>query len=149
MVGNVGGGRRFAYSVVGDPVNTAARIEALNKQLGTRILATEGVVDGLPDFSVRPLGRFLPVGKTRPLSLVELLGGNGEPADPGLLETFATGLARFGTGCWREAAACFEAVLATRPGDGPARFYLERCQRHQGGGLPPPPEPGLIRLEHK
>jgi adenylate cyclase len=148
MVGNVGGGRRFAYSVVGDPVNTAARIEALNKQLGTRILATDGVVDGLPGLLVRPLGRFLPVGKTRPLSLFELLGGKGEPADSGLLETFATGLARFEAGCWREAAACFEAARAARPGDGPARFYLERCRRHQGG-LPPPPEPGLIRLEHK
>jgi len=74
--------------------------------------------------------------------------GEGAPADSGLLETFASGLARFKAGCWREAAACFEAVLAARPGDGPAGFYLERCRRHQGG-LPPPPEPGLIRLEHK
>jgi adenylate cyclase len=148
MVGNVGGGRRFAYSVVGDPVNTAARIEGLNKQLGTRILATDVVALGLPELLLRPLGRFLPVGKSRPLRLVEIVGRQGEPHDACLLEAFARGLARFEAGCWNEAAACFEAILAEHPSDGPARFYVERCRRPQGGAAPPT-EPGLIRLEHK
>jgi adenylate cyclase len=148
MVGNVGGGRRFAYSVVGDPVNTASRIEALNKQLGTRILATDVVVDALPELLLRPLGRFLPVGKTRPLCLIEIVGRSGEPHDDCGLAAFATGLARFEVGCWSEAAARFEAVLAEHPDDGPARFYLDRCRRYRDGA-PLPPEPGLIRLEHK
>src|SRR5690606_36010024 len=58
MVGNVGGSGRFAYSVVGDCVNTAARLQSLNKQLGTRIIAAAGVVEGLDELVTRPLGRF-------------------------------------------------------------------------------------------
>jgi adenylate cyclase len=148
MVGNVGGSGRFAYSVVGDPVNTAARIEGLNKQLGTRILATDVVAGDLPELLLRPLGRFLPVGKTRPLRLMEVVGRKGDPHNACPFTAFAAGLARFETGCWSEAAACFAAVLAEHPGDGPARFYLERCRSYQNGA-PPPPELGLIRLEHK
>ncbi len=148
MVGNVGGGGRFAYSVVGDSVNTAARIEGLNKPLGTRILASEIVVDDLPGLLLRPLGRFLPVGKTRPLRLVEVVGRQGDPGDARLFDAFAAGLARFEAGRWAEAAAGFEAILAEHPHDGPARFYLDCCRRYQTGA-PLPPDPSLIRLEHK
>jgi adenylate cyclase len=148
MVGNVGGGGRFAYSVVGDPVNTASRIEELNRQLGTRILASEIVVSELAELRLRPLGRFLPVGKTKPLRLAEVLGRKDGPHDARLLDAFAAGLARFEAGCWNEAAACFVAILATYPQDGPTRFYLERCRRYQAGA-PVPSDPGLIRLEHK
>ncbi len=148
MVGNVGGGGRFAYSVVGDPVNTAARIEGLNKPLGTRILASEIVVGDLPELLLRRLGRFLPVGKTQPLRLVEVVGRQGEPHDRRLLDAFAAGLARFEVEDWSAAAAAFAAILAAHPQDGPARFYLDLCRRYQTGA-PLPPDPSLIRLEHK
>jgi adenylate cyclase len=148
MVGNVGGSGRFAYSVVGDCVNTAARLESLNKQLGTRILASEAVTAGLDDLLTRPLGRFVLVGRSQPLALAEVLGGRGDPQDTALLMGFAEALALFQAERWPEAAAGFEAVLAGHPTDGPSRFYLERCRRHQTGG-PLPPDPALIRLEHK
>jgi adenylate cyclase len=148
MVGNVGGSGRFAYSVVGDCVNTAARIEGLNKQLGTRILATDTVTDDLPELLLRPLGRFLPVGKTRPLRLAAVVGRRGDPYDARLFEAFAEALARFEAEGFAEAAARFETILAGHPADGPTLFYLDRCRRYQAGG-PLPPDPGLIRLEHK
>ncbi len=148
MVGNVGGSGRFAYSVVGDCVNTASRIESVNQQLGTRVLASEIVVGDLPELRLRPLGRFLPVGKTRPLRLAEIVGRAGEPHDARLLASFAAGLARFEAGCWSEAAEAFAAILAEHPQDGPARFYLDWCRRYQAGA-PLPPDPSLIRLERK
>ena len=148
MVGNVGGGGRFAYSVVGDVVNTAARIESLNKQLGAFVLATEAVVEQLPDVLSRPLGRFLVVGKQQPLRLAEVLGRPDEPHDADLLSAFAGALASFEAERWAEAAERFESLLARHPADGPSRFYLDRCRLYLSGA-PLPPDPGLIRLEHK
>jgi adenylate cyclase len=148
MVGNVGGSGHFAYSVVGDCVNTAARLESLNKQLGTRILASDAVTGELPELLLRPLGRFLVVGRTQPLGVAEVLGRAGDPHDPALLVAFAEALAAFQAQRWAAAAARFEALLAEHPGDGPAWFYLERCRRYLAGA-PLPPDPGLIRLERK
>ena len=147
MVGNVGGSGHFAYSVVGDCVNTAARLESLNKQLGTRTLASEVVTRGLGDLLIRPLGTFVLVGRSQPLALAEVLGRRGDPQDQALLAGFAEALALFQEERWPEAAVAFEAVLAGHPTDGPSRFYLERCRRYQAGLLPP--DPVLIRLEHK
>ena len=148
MVGNVGGSGRFAYSVVGDCVNSAARIEGLNKQLGSRILATDAAAGDLPDLLLRPLGRFLLVGKTQPLRLAEILGRRDDPHDAPLLVDFAEALARFEAERFAEAAERFAALLAAHPADGPTRFYLDRCRRYQSGA-PLPPDPGLIRIEHK
>jgi adenylate cyclase len=148
MVGNVGGGERFAYSVIGDCVNTAARLESLNKQLGTRILVTEAVVDELTELLLRPLGRFLVIGRIQPLRLVEIRGRRGGPCESGLLAAYSAALARFESGCWAEAAAGFEAILARYPADGAARLHLDRCRRYLAGA-PLPPDPTVIRLEHK
>ncbi len=94
MVGNVGGSGHFAYSVVGDCVNTAARLESLNKQLGTRILASEAVTErARGDLVTRPLGRFVLVGRSQPLALAEVLGRRGDPQDAALLAGFAEALA--------------------------------------------------------
>jgi adenylate cyclase len=148
LVGNVGGSGHFAYSVVGDAVNTASRLESLNKQLGTRILASDAVTGGLGDLLTRPLGRFLVSHKTQPLTIAEVLGRQGDPHDPALLAAFAEALAAFQAERWAEAAARFETTLADHPADGPTRFYLEWCRRYQSGA-PLPPDPTLIRLEHK
>ena len=68
------GGGRFAFAIIGDIANTASRIEALNKQLGTRLLASAEVVGELDDFLVRPLGEFRLAGKHGVVSVVEIMG---------------------------------------------------------------------------
>jgi cytochrome c-type biogenesis protein CcmH/NrfG len=64
-----------------------------------------------------------------------------------VLSDFASALDRFQKQRFAEAAELFEAVLATRPEDGPAAFYLERCRQHLKG--PPPEQPGVVWLVQK
>lgn len=148
VLGNVGGAGHFAFSVLGDTVNTASRIEQLNKQLGTYVLATEAVVAELDEFLVRPLGRFQVIGKKEVLRLSELRGLADEPHDARLLANFAQALAWFEEQRWQDAARQFETVLADHPTDGPARFYLDRCQLYLSLATVPF-EPAVIRLERK
>ena len=72
-LGHTGGGGRMAYSILGDPANTAARLESLNKHLGTHILAAASVLDGLDDVLIRPLGSFQLKGRAEATPLAEVL----------------------------------------------------------------------------
>jgi adenylate cyclase len=76
------------------------------------------------------------------------VGRAGDAHDPALLAAFAEALAAFQAQHWSAAAARLEALLAEHPGDGPARFYLDRCRRYLAGAAPPP-DPGVIHLERK
>jgi adenylate cyclase len=148
VVGNVGGAGHFAFSVLGDTVNTASRIEQVNKQLGTYVLASEAVVAELDEFLVRPLGRFQMIGKKEVLRLSELRGLADEPHDACLLANFAQALACFEEQRWRDATRRLESILADHPADGPARFYLDRCRLYLSLARVPA-EPAVIRLERK
>jgi adenylate cyclase len=147
ILGNVGGSGRFAYSVVGDCVNTAARLESLNKQLGTRIIAASEVIEGLDEIVSRPLGRFQLCGRGGAVQVVELVGTAAEVERAGPIPEFAAALAAFEQGRWHEAGSRFDRVLASDPSDGPARFYHSRCERYLTGA--PPQVAGVIQLEHK
>jgi adenylate cyclase len=78
LVGSIGGSGHYEYRAVGDVINTSSRIQALNKVLGTRLLASQETVADLPAFATRALGTYLLAGKTRPVSIVELLGVEAE-----------------------------------------------------------------------
>jgi adenylate cyclase len=147
ILGNVGGSGRFAYSVVGDCVNTASRLESLNKQLGTRIIAAREVIEDLDEIVSRPLGRFRLCGKGEAMQLFELVGTAADHQHAGVVPEFAAALAAFEQGCWGDADRRFATVLASNPSDGPARFYHTRCQRYLTGARPP--VTGVIQLEHK
>jgi adenylate cyclase len=77
IVGNFGGSTMFDYRALGDPVNTAARLESVNKQLGTRICVSEDMLIEKPQISVRPVGRLVLKGKSQALSVFEPLMEDG------------------------------------------------------------------------
>ena len=139
LVGSIGASRHYEYRAVGDIVNTSARIQGLNKYLGTRLLASAETVQGLYSFATRPLGSFLLAGKVTPVVIVELMG-HAEGLDQRarhLLEVFAAGLADYDAARFDEARKAFEETLRIHPDDGPAAFYRMQCERLL---LTPPPD---------
>ena len=149
-LGHTGGGGHFAYSILGDTANTAARLESLNRHLGTHVLAAESVAGEVDDLLVRPLGSFRLMGKADPTSVVEILGKRGgASADQlALCAQYADALAAFRSKKWSVAAGLFEAILEHFADDGPSRFYLRRCKHYAADG-PPQDEPTVIQMEEK
>lgn len=131
LVGNVGASEHYEYRAVGDTVNTASRLQGLNKVLGTTLLASTAAIEGVHGLLIRPLGSFRFVGKTSPLSVVEMLGylADAQPAQVRLCEGFAAALHCHDEGRWQEAADRFSALLVDTIEDGPTRFYLAHCTK--------------------
>jgi adenylate cyclase len=130
LVGSIGGSHHYEYRAVGDIVNTASRIQGLNKVLGTRLLASQETMAGMDQFVNRPLGSFLMAGKTSAVSVVELLGRKQDDASQtsDLCKAFAEALSEYQARRWPEASAGFSNILVRLPDDGPSRFYRERCE---------------------
>ena len=142
-IGDVGG----EYHVVGDVPNTASRIEGLNKQLRTTILASDSVVHEVAGLSLRPVGRFTLAGRPGELAIVEILGRSHEaPGD--LCQRFAEAVAMFQTGDLARARALFEVIAIGHPSDGPTRYYHRLCSgdRSVAESVDGPP---VIRIESK
>jgi adenylate cyclase len=150
FLGNIRAIDRYQHSVMGDIVNTASRIEGLNKHLGTRLLVSSDVVDGLGGLLTRELGSFRLKGKTRPIAIHELICRQPE-ADAKQVEAcrlFAEGLDAFRKRSWESAAGVFRRALETLGEDEPSRFYLGLCEQYRSQ---PPAEPwdGVIRMDSK
>jgi adenylate cyclase len=146
LLGNVGARHHFEYRAVGDIVNTSSRIEGLNKQLGTRVLATLDVIDGVDDLKVRELGRFRLAGKSTPLEIYELR--DDDSATRAFDGDFAAALHAFQAQRWDDAATRFEELLSQRCDDGPTRFYLDLARRY-ASAPPPSPWDGVVNLTQK
>lgn len=129
LLGSMGALDHFEYVPIGDTVNTAARLEALNKQLRTEILVSEEAARSATGFFTRSLGAFRFAGKNRPLEVFELMCVD-EEANIALKRTrrkFEDGIGFLKDGAWQQAGALFQSVLDEKPDDGPARFFLELC----------------------
>jgi len=130
LLGNVGASGRGEYRAVGDIVNTAARLQGLNRLLGTKVLLSAFAVPETSGLDYRPLGEFLLVGKRTPISVLELRSsGEGAKTTFELDEAFADALALFRRGEWRAAESAFLRIVERFPADGPARFYAAECKR--------------------
>jgi len=135
-VGNMGSQRRLAWTVMGDPVNLASRLEGLNKEYHTGIIVSETTWRQLnAQFVCRELDYTRVKGKLQPVSIYELLAFAAEaPRYEDLLGQFAAALAAYRRRDWEDAIERFEALLARYPDDGPAHELLKRAHeyRHEG-----------------
>jgi adenylate cyclase len=149
-IGTVGAIDHYEYRAVGDCVNTASRLEGLNKYLKTRILVSEDIIAGIDDFLTRPLGRFILAGKVNALPVHELICERDRAHGGQLLlcETFGRALEAYRKRLWSEAIGLFEEVLEMSPEDGPSRFYLMLCREFL---VKPPPDgwEGSVSLASK
>jgi adenylate cyclase len=128
LSGNLGSEFRFDYTCIGDTTNFAARLEGLNKQLGTDVLISEFTAQQLDgSIKLRPLGRFIAVGKKKAIGIFEVLGLVKDfPQDPLWVTEFARALEHYQRQELDAAEKCFQAASAQRVGaDGPSEFYLK------------------------
>jgi adenylate cyclase len=149
-IGNIGAGQHFEYRAVGDIVNTATRIEGLNKYLGTRILVSREVLPMADIFLSRDLGSFLLAGKNRPVHVYELGGllAEASPRQKECCASFAEGMELFRRQSWEAASAKFHETLGLRDDDGPSLFFIGLCVRY----LKNPPGDawdGVVHIEKK
>ena len=149
-LGNVGAINHYEYLPTGDVVNTASRIENLNKHLGTWILVSEEVLHQIDGFLTRKLGEFIFVGKSKPVTVYELISRIEESSEQqrNLCSIFTEGLNVYYKQSWEEAIKAFYEVMKTYEQDGPSTFYLHLCENYRAN---PPGEEwdGLVSLRNK
>jgi adenylate cyclase len=141
MVGNFGARDRFSYTLLGDGVNLASRLEGANKEYRTQILISEATAACVRDEVLcRRIDRVAVKGKAQSTVVFEAMGplASAPPAQRELARAYEAALERYFAGRFAEALALFRALGERHPGDGPTAVMLARCQRLAAA---PPPSP--------
>jgi adenylate cyclase len=131
VVGNMGTAQKMDYTIMGNAVNLAARLEGVNKQYGTWTLISDATYAHVRnDFVTRELDRVRVVGITEPVRLYELLDTKADvdARTAEGVEKFRVALELFEKKNWEAALSEFEGVLDVLPDDGPATTFIKRCR---------------------
>ncbi|MCK1622681.1 HAMP domain-containing protein [Bradyrhizobium sp. 160] len=151
LTGSIGSELMMSFTVMGDAVNLASRLEAANKTYGTRILISQATAEAIgARLELREIDRLAVAGQSAPQAVFEVMGRANALTDAqaSLRTHYAEGLSAYRARRFDDARAAFNAALEAVPGDGPSRTLLGRIAQFEVN----PPDggwDGAWRLEQK
>jgi adenylate cyclase len=151
LTGSIGSELMMSFTVMGDAVNLASRLEAVNKVYGTRILISQAMADAIGShLELREIDRLAVAGQSAPQAIFEVMGKAGAltAVQDSLRKEYAEGLAAYRARRFDDARAAFNAALEAVPGDGPSRTLLGRIAQFEASA-PAADWDGAWRMDSK
>ncbi len=133
VAGNIGSPKRMDFTIIGDGVNLASRLESACKQYSARILISEHTYGRLKGvYRTREVDHVIVKGKTEPVGVYEVLDYHSNETFPNLMDAvncFRDGIEKYRRGDWDQAVTAFDEALKANPDDELSRTYTERCEQ--------------------